>query len=99
MQETTDRDRILNVIATTLKQVDPNLGTISEDTILSGSGAVIDSVGFVNLLMSLEQALDHRVDLSALLTSHIEHGGDDNPFRSVGTLSELILQTMGSEPA
>ena len=50
---------------------------------------------FITLLVSLEESLDGIVDLSYLF---LEQGDQDlrvNPFRDVGSLTDLILQSAG----
>lgn len=94
MEGTQIRGQIVEIIVATLREVDPNLGEIPVDTALSGAGAVVDSIGFVNFLVSLEQALDQRVDLAALFTDQSEVDAAESPFRTVASLTDLITDTL-----
>lgn len=80
------------LIVKTLGEVVPDLGrSAGPDTPLIGEGAVVDSVGFINLLVSIESSLGGDVDLS---TSFMERGdlAVGNPFRTVGSLASHIQE-------
>jgi len=94
MGETQDSGQIMEVIAATLREVDPNLGGIPADAVLFGPNAVVDSVGFVNFLVNLEQALDQRVDLASVFMEQSEVDPADSPFRSVASLADWITDTL-----
>ena len=66
------------VIVATLAGIVPDAKAAGPSTPLIGEGAVVDSVGFINLLVALEGQLGGTVDLS---TSFIERGDSpvDNP--------------------
>jgi hypothetical protein len=91
-----ERGKIIEVVVGSLKQIDPNLEQVSEATCLLGADAVIDSVGFVNLLVSLEHAFDQRVDLSTQFIEHSEASADDSPFRHVGSMADLIFRSLNT---
>jgi acyl carrier protein len=77
--------------------VSPTAGTISADTCLMGQGAVLDSIGFVTLLVQLEQDLGNAVDLSS---SFIEQSGVEeakHPFLTVGSLAQHLERLMSSD--
>jgi len=91
-----NRDTILSVIADTVATVSPDSGPVDEATYLLGSYAILDSVGFITLLVTLEQNLSNAVDLSA---SFIEQGHFEetkNPFRTVGSLANHIHNLMAT---
>lgn len=96
MGATTERGKIIAVVVGTLKQIDPSLEQVSEATCLLGRDAVIDSVGFVNFLVSLEQAFNQGVELSTLFIAHSESSEEDTPFRRVGSLADLISRSLDS---
>lgn len=73
-----------------MQTVAPTTGAISASTHLMGKDAALDSIGFVTMLVQLEQDLGGRVDLSS---SFLEHSGAEeskHPFLTVGSLSEHI---------
>jgi hypothetical protein len=84
------RDAIVSAIADAVAAVSPDSGAVDETTYLLGSYAIVDSVGFITLLITLEQNLKNAVDLSA---SFIEQGHLEeakNPFLTVGSLANHI---------
>jgi len=91
------RDDLLSEITATLRSVRPDLGVPDAGTRLTGSEAVLDSVGFVTLLIALEQNLGNSLDLAA---SFLEVGGSEgesNPFHTVGSLADHIHRLSSRE--
>jgi hypothetical protein len=84
------RDQIFAIVRDTLTAVAPDAGPVADDTRLLGSQAAIDSVGFVTLLVSLEQNLDNAVDLSASFMAQGDIDEGRNPFRTVGALTAHV---------
>jgi len=87
---TLSKDEILVVLEDTFASIQPDVANVNLDTQLLGNEADIDSVGFVSLLVTLEQRLPVQVDLA---TSFMEtQDGDDsvNPFKSIGSLMNHI---------
>lgn len=83
-------DEIRRAVIDSVRTVAPDAGPVGTDTRLVGSQAVLDSVGFVTLLVDLEGRLGNGVDLS---TSFLEQDGVDeasNPFRTVDSLAAHI---------
>jgi hypothetical protein len=83
------RDEILKVVVNTLATINPTLAAASADTPLLGGTAVVDSVGFVTLLVTLEQNLGD----GELVSSFMEQGSGaehDHPFGTVASLSDHI---------
>jgi hypothetical protein len=88
---------IKKAVVDSVTAVAPDAGPIGTDTYLVGSEAILDSVGFVTLLVDLEGRLGNSVDLS---TSFIEQDGLDdatNPFRTVDSLA-MHIQRLCSKP-
>ena len=85
-------DAVRAIVVTALAQVVPGVA-VGDETTLVGDSAVIDSVGFVTLLVEVEQGLNGRVDLA---TSFLQHGStiEDSPFRTVATLVRHIQDAL-----
>ena len=79
-------DAIEKIIVDTIATLRPDGPKADASTPLLGIAAIVDSVGFINLLVALEQNLGGEVDLS---TSFMERGDseENNPFLTVGSLS------------
>jgi hypothetical protein len=84
------RDEIVAVVARTLTTVLPTLPAANPDTPLLGSTAVLDSVGFVTLLVSLEQDLGNGVELVTSFMELSSVAEQEHPFRTVASLSDHI---------
>ncbi len=93
----TSRDAILSIVAGTLAAVAPNLRAAGAETALMGSQAVLDSVGFVTFLVSLEQNLDNAVDLVTTFTDQAQAAEQDHPFRTVGSLADHIHSRLAAQ--
>jgi len=87
-------DTIVSVIVDTLAMVSPDAGPVDETTHLLGSHAILDSVGFITLLVSLEQNLGNVVDLSASFMEQGHFEPAKNPFLTVGSLANHICKLM-----
>ena len=58
------------------------------DTVLLGSGSRLDSLGLVNLIMSIEQLIEERYGQAVTLADERALSQKSSPFRTVGTLTE-----------
>lgn len=62
----------------------------SPDTVLVGEAGVLDSLGLINLLVILEDALNERLERRVLLLDE-QLIREDGPFRTVGALARYVL--------
>jgi hypothetical protein len=84
-----------NVVIEAIGEVAPHVVNPAQDTCLLGDNAVLDSVGFITLLVAVEQRLDGRVDLSTAFLELGETAADANPFRTVATLARHLEAMAG----
>jgi acyl carrier protein len=94
-----ERDTLVELIAERLAELGPpglaeRGGEVTEETVLLGGDGLLDSLGLVNLLVDVEQALEEET--GAVLTI-----GDDravsarhSPFRTVGSLADYALDLL-----
>ncbi len=68
--------------------------SISESTVVVGSGAVLDSIGVVSLIVDIEQRLEMDHDVSVTLANEKAMSQKNSPFRTVGVLAEHICKTI-----
>jgi acyl carrier protein len=61
-----------------------------DDTVLLGDGGVLDSLGLVNFLASLEDALTARFGHGADLLDGEISDSDDSPLRTLGALTDHL---------
>ncbi len=69
---------------------------VDNNTSLIGQGAVIDSIGLVNVILDVESKMsDEDFDIS--ITSEKAMSRKNSPFRTVDTLTEYVLENIGDE--
>ena len=85
------KSEIIQTVTDSVGVVRPDVLTVTADTPLVGPNAVLDSVGFVTLLIALEENLDSTVDLSASFLEQNDIEGAGDPFSTVGSLADHIL--------
>jgi acyl carrier protein len=93
----TDRKVALEIVLSALRDaVDQNGGdaaAVSEETVIVGPGAVIDSIGVVSLIVDIEQRLEMDHDVSVTLANDRAMSQRNSPFRTAGILADHILTT------
>ena len=88
------KSEIVQVVSAAVVAVAPGFGPIGAETHLIGEHAKLDSIGFVTLLVRLEQDLDTAVDLSSSFMDQGDVEESNHPFLTVGSLAEHILRLM-----
>jgi acyl carrier protein len=89
------RDELITLISRTAadflgKSHDPAGVPIDEATRLFGKDGLLDSLGLVNLLMDIEQAVNDRTGLTIALADDRAMSQTRSPFRTIGTLADYI---------
>lgn len=96
--ETLTREQIqtelLEMIHSTLKEVFENQGKtpprMSPETTLYGQGSDVDSFGFVQLLIDLEERISSRYGVTVTPTDEKAMSQRNSPFRTVKSLMEYV---------
>lgn len=92
---------LVRAVSTAVEKVWPQAiaagGKLHEATALLGAGAVIDSIGFVTLVIEIEQ--DLGVDLSESFADSAAADPASNPFRTLGTLAAHIGERLAAQRA
>ena len=92
----------LNEILSELMRGNPiEMPELNESTRLIGKKAVLDSLGLVNLIVSIEQQLSDDHDISITIADERAMSQEKSPFRTIGSLSDYIclLIEEQSQPA
>ncbi|MFT3923596.1 MAG: hypothetical protein QM778_13780 [Myxococcales bacterium] len=71
-----------------------NTAEVTEDTVIVGPGAALDSVEVVALIVNIEQSLEMDHDVSVTLASDKAMSQRSSPFRTVGVLADHILSVI-----
>jgi acyl carrier protein len=96
---TLDREAVTQMVVASLKEVlamAPGEAAapadLGPDTRLIGSGAVLDSMGLVTLILEVEQRLEADHGLTVVLADERAMSQKNSPFRSVQSLTDYVLQ-------
>ncbi len=66
---------------------------ITEETVIVGPDAVIDSIGVVSLIVDIEQRLEMDHEVSVTLANDRAMSQRNSPFRTAAVLADHILAT------
>lgn len=77
-----------------------NSAEVTEDTVIVGKDAMLDSVEVVSLIVNIEQRLEMDHDVSVTLASDKAMSKRSSPFRTVGVLADHVIEVIkeGDEP-
>lgn len=90
-----EKAKINEIVIAALKDIlDDDSVAVSNDTVLLGSDAVVDSMGLVNLIVDIEGELSDN-DLEVTLTSEKAMSQRNSPFKTVDTLTNYIKELAG----
>jgi acyl carrier protein len=70
----------------------------STDTIISGPDSRLDSLGLVNLIFAVEQKIEQQSGMTITLADESTLNGEQDPFRTLGTLAEHIQTLLEKVP-
>jgi acyl carrier protein len=95
----TTRLRVLQLVydaARTLANEDPQYAALTQedDTILFGEGALLDSLGLVNLIVGLEERIEMSFGITITLADERAMARDDSPFRTMGSLASWATECL-----
>jgi len=66
----------------------------STETILSGEGGQLDSLGIINFIIAVEQKLEDRFHIEITLTDEKIITAMDGPLHTIGTLADYIVERL-----
>lgn len=67
--------------------------SVTEDTVLVGNDAVLDSLGVVQLIVEVEQRVEAQHSISVTLANDKAMSARNSPFRTVGVLADHVIAT------
>ncbi len=93
-----NRKTALDVVIACLKDAVEQAGTaapgdITEETVIVGKGAVLDSMGVVSLIVDVEQRLEMDHQVSVTLANDKAMSQRNSPFRTAGVLADHVCET------
>ena len=76
-----------------LTDIDSQLSK-TNDTVLFGSGTVLDSLGLVNLITAVEQSIEDSLDVTIELANERAMSRRHSPFKTVGSLVAYVEELL-----
>jgi acyl carrier protein len=73
---------------------EPDKLALSEDTLLTGRASKLDSLGLVNLVVSIEERFNERFGVEIVLTDERVMMQGENVFENVKTLADYIASVV-----
>jgi acyl carrier protein len=97
------RQNAFDIVVLSLQEVFAQTGetppaSITDDTVLVGNDAVLDSLGVVSLIVEVEQRLEAEHSVSVTLANDKAMSQKNSPFRTVGVLADHVV-SMAQEAA
>lgn len=93
-----ERKDAFGIVVASLNEVfaqegNPPPADISDDTVLVGTDAVLDSLGVVQLIVEVEQRLEQGFGVVVTLANDKAMSQRSSPFRTVGVLADHVIAT------
>jgi acyl carrier protein len=97
-----DNSRVEALVLQSLKEVReqrgvPVLEEPTRETVLFGLGGELDSLGLVNLVISLEERISDELGVQIALTDERAMSQEHSPFRTVTVLANYISQLLDGQ--
>jgi acyl carrier protein len=94
-----DRDIAVQIVIASLREVleqaeEQVPENLSEETVIVGNNAVLDSLGVVSLIVEVEGRLEASHDISVTLASDRAMSQRSSPFRSVGVMADYMCSVI-----
>ena len=90
-----NKEKILDAVYDAVREINDQIGedqqlALSKDTIFVGDGSRLDSIGLINLIVTVEQNIEDIFDISLTLADEKALSQEQSPFRTVGSLVEYV---------
>ena len=89
------KKQLLETIYKSLDEINENINDAhklikAKNTVLFGEDGQLDSLGLINLLITIEQNIADKFDKSITITDERAMSQENSPFRTVGSLTDYI---------
>jgi acyl carrier protein len=84
---------VLSALRDAVNQNGSDASGVTDETVIVGPGAVIDSIGVVSLIVDIEQRLEMDHQVSVTLANDRAMSQRNSPFRTAAVLADHILAT------
>jgi acyl carrier protein len=86
-------DIVLSALRDAVNQNGGDASAVTEETVIVGPEAVIDSIGVVSLIVDIEQRLEMDHQVSVTLANDRAMSQRNSPFRTPSVLADHIIAT------
>jgi acyl carrier protein len=91
-----ERSAALSIVIASIQEVFAQTGmdapsALTEDTVLVGKDAVLDSLGVVSLIVEVEQRVESDHNASVTLANDKAMSARNSPFRTIGVLTDHVV--------
>ena len=98
---TVNRDEVLKVMFSVIDEINETLPPDQQleksvETDLFGKQGKLDSIGLVNLIVSLEQGIADEFGLAVTLADEKAFSQKTSPFRTVDSLADYVMERLKS---
>ena len=94
---TASYDNVTQTVFRAFEEFNADEGTShvpSAETVLLGSGGVVDSLGLVRLILLIEARIERDLGTAISLTSEKAMSQRNSPFRTLGALADYVAEEL-----
>lgn len=89
------KEKIIQIIFAIVKEMNEEMEEKIQiqnevDTLLYGNGGKLDSIGLINLIVTLEQNIEDEFDIAITLADERAMSQKNSPFRTIRALADYI---------
>ena len=91
---------MIDLIYEAIDEVNETLGAPiekKEETVLFGKDSILDSMGLVSLIVTIERLIEDKYNRPLTLASEKAFSRSQSPFRTVATLAEFIEELLSED--
>jgi acyl carrier protein len=93
LDRTVAMEIVLSALRDAVEQNGGDAAGVTDETVIVGPAAVIDSIGVVSLIVDIEQRLEMDFEVSVTLANDRAMSQRNSPFRTAAVLADHILAT------
>jgi D-alanine--poly(phosphoribitol) ligase subunit 2 len=83
------KEKILKIIISEIEDMEIN-HKVDKETKLFAKDGIFDSLGLVNLLVAIEQAIEDKFDCSITIADEKAMSQKNSPFKTVNSLADYV---------
>lgn len=94
-----EQEKVVEIVYRAIDSVNEQLPRESwleklPDTVLYGNSSKLDSLGFVNLVLAIEESIEDEFDIVVTIADKVAVSQESNPFRTVESLIRYIADLL-----